>query len=291
MLENVYTAYYNVYTFSVERFMKPECLGFFTNPNKPGALERTMEAFKAASQAGFKCSVDAQIAASLAGAPKFDELHPDVILAFGGDGTILRSAPAALKFNAPILGVNLGRIGFLSEVDPSTLNMALECLVNGKYEVDERMMLRCTINGEMAFDCLNEALLYKKSFSGIAEISVVVDGTDAGRVFCDGLVISTPTGATGYSISAGGPVIAPGLDAAIITPICPHTLGFRPIMVSDRAKVEFKVYGSGLVAVDGVYVADVTEADDIRVERSENSVSFIRFARRNLYSLIKDRLA
>ena len=272
--------------------MEHKCLGFFTNPNKPDALKETVKAVGVALSKGYPCSVSREsIEAVGLDIPEFSELTPDCIIALGGDGTILRASPYALMYNAPVLGVNLGRIGFLSETDPSGLMNALERIEAGDYTLDSRMMLHCSINGEKEYDCLNDVLLYKKSFSGVAEISVTVDGVDAGRVFCDGLVISTPTGATGYSISAGGPVIAPGLEASIITPVCPHTLGFRTIMAAKDAKLRFALHGSGLVAVDGIYVADVDEHDGITVSCSEHRIQFIRLGERNLYKLIKDRLS
>ncbi|MEG1547792.1 MAG: NAD(+)/NADH kinase [Clostridia bacterium] len=273
--------------------MRDGCIGFFTNPNKPHILEKVRAELMAMLSRGHLCTIHPNLKQYMADidVPDFDEAHPNCIVAFGGDGTILRAASVSIEYGAPILGVNLGRVGFLSEIVIDKLDEALRNIALGRYRIEERMMLDCRINGDIKLSCLNDVLLYKKSFSGVAEISVDIDGIDAGRVFCDGLVISTPTGATGYSISAGGPVVAPGLDAAIITPVCPHTLCFRPIIVSADSTMSFIVNSGGLVAIDGIHIAEVSEKDRISVCRSAQHARFIRLEERNLYSLIKDRLA
>ena len=223
-------------------------LGFFTNPERSKATGCLREALDKARAHGYACSINPEMkAAACADAPAFDEKKPDIIIAFGGDGTILRAAMPASEYGAPILGVNLGRIGFLSEIAPDEFDEALKRLDENDYSLDSRMMLSCSVNGSAEKLCLNEALLYKRSFSGVVDISMEIDGIDAGSVLCDGIIVSTSTGATGYSISAGGPVIAPGLDAIIVTPICPHTLTVRPIIASGEARMRFSMNSEGYV--------------------------------------------
>ena len=118
-----------------------------------------------------------------------------------------------------------------------------------------------------------------------------INGLPAGSVRCDGIIASTTTGSTGYSISAGGPVIAPGLDVAIITPICPHTLSFRPIIASADAQMRFSMNSEGYISLDGIYTAEISRDDEIIVYRSERKVAFVKFEERNIYSLIRSKLS
>lgn len=267
-------------------------LGFFTNPERPNAIGCLKEALAKALADGRACCVNDETREKLSvDAPCFSELRPDVILAFGGDGTILHAAEPAYEYGAPILGVNLGRVGFLSEIPPDGLNDALSRLDAGDYELDARMLLACSVNGDAQKLCLNEALLYKRSFSGVVDISMEIDGIGAGCVLCDGIIVSTSTGATGYSISAGGPVIAPGLEAIIVTPICPHTLSVRPIIASGDARMRFSMNSAGYLSTDGIHSAEIDTDDVITVRRSEGHVDFIRFNRRNIYELIRNRLS
>ena len=192
-------------------------------------------------------------------------------------------APAniAAKLDIPILGINFGRVGFMSEITVDELPAALRSIEEGAYELENGMMLQCQVNDEEPHHCVNETILYKKNFSGIVDISVEIDGINAGSVHCDGLIISTPIGSTGYSISAGGPIIAPKLDVAIITPICPHTLGFRPIIVSSESQMKFSMKSSGYLAVDGIFTQPIHLHATVRVCRSNRTIRFIRLHERN----------
>ena len=216
---------------------------------------------------------------------------PDIMVAMGGDGTILRAAGYSAEKGVPLLGINFGRIGFLSEIDVEKFSTALDAIKEDSFTIDKCMMLACCINGGEAVHCLNEAVLYRKNFSGVVSINVKINGADVGTVSCDGLIVSTPTGATGYTISAGGPIIAPGLDAAIITPICPHTLSFRPIIASDDSVVRLSQQQEGFLAMDGIETHRIMPGDVIDITRSRRSVNFIRLGERNLFSLIRTKLS
>ncbi len=267
-------------------------LGFFTNPERQNAIECLNYALFKAKKLGYSCCVNSEIRNRVsAAAPTFEEAAPDMIIAFGGDGTILHAAVPAYTYGVPILGVNLGRIGFLSEVPPGEVDDALIRIERDEYTLDPRMMLSCSVNGGENRLCLNEALLYKRSFSGVVDISMEIDGKNAGSVLCDGIIISTSTGATGYSISAGGPVVAPGLDVIIITPICPHTLSVRPIIASGDAQTRFSMNSEGYVSLDGIYTSQISKADEISIKRSDRHVDFVRFGDHNLYQLIRKRLS
>lgn len=219
-----------------------------------------------------------------------DGTSADYIIAIGGDGTILRGAAAAAVANCPILGINLGRIGFLSEIDMSGAEGAIDAILAGRYELDDRLMLKCSVNGKGEFHCLNDFLVYKRSFSGVAQIEIIVDGMSAGGVFCDGITVSTPTGSTGYSISAGGPVVAPGIDAATVTPICSHTLHIRPIVASADSRIDLRLFSDSWLAADGMQLCSLDEDDLVTIVRSERVARFVRFGKTNLFELIKNKL-
>lgn len=259
---------------------------FFENTDKANTITVRKNAMQVAEQKGFTC-IEIQDTQSISN----DHLHNALFLvAIGGDGTILKSVPYAAAHCIPILGINTGRVGFLSEIQPHEFSAALDTIDSRGIHYEQRMMLSCMINGQEATQCLNEFVLYRHATGGTVHISITIDGQDAGAVFCDGMIICTPTGATGYSISAGGPVIAPGLMACIITPICPHTLTAKPIVISPGACVEFLMNSDGIVLTDGQKTAEVNKGDRVRVKQAAQYARFIRFGDKNLFQLIKDKL-
>ncbi len=267
-------------------------LAFYTNPQRDSAVQSLAIALKTAGGMGCDCYISPVLAeANKLDAPAIGAETPDFVIAFGGDGTILRAAKSASEFKAPVLGVNFGRIGFLSEIAPDIFHAALGRLIEGDYSIDSRTMLSCRVNGGEPHAYLNDALLYKRSFSGVVDITMEIDGLSAGSVLCDGIIVSTSTGATGYSISAGGPVIAQGLDACIITPVCPHTLTVRPIIARSDAKLRFSMKSEGYISLDGIYTAQVDKEDEILISQAEERVDFVRFGRQNIYELIRHKLA
>ncbi len=219
-----------------------------------------------------------------------DEAAPECLLVLGGDGTILRYARAAALRGVPLLGVHLGRVGFLTETTAAAFPDALERLLAHRYTIEERMMLSCRVNGGAETLCLNDVLVFKSAFSGTVRVRMAVDALDAGDAFCDGVIISTPTGATGYSLSAGGPVVAPGLDAIVVTPVCSHTLHVRPVVSSGEAVWRFSVMGAGVVAADGERLCEVAEGDEVVVTKAARRARFIRFSEKNVFELIRQKL-
>lgn len=261
------------------------CIVFVANTEKSNVISVRNEAIRAAQDKGFECIVyDSN--SSLSSLSEKDILF---VAAFGGDGTILKSVRLAVAIGVPILGINLGRVGFLSEIKPSEFSSFLQKIRDSEYRIEERMMLSCQIK-ENSFSCLNEVLLYKGSFPGIARISIVINGCNAGTIPCDGIVISTPTGATGYAISAGGPIIAPGLDVVILAPICPHSLATRPIVAPASSSVELKIHSKGRLYTDGQQVLEIMPNECIRVTMADTKAKFLRTETKNLYNLIKQKL-
>ena len=261
-------------------------IGIVENPTKPGAVQLRALLMQKLGARKLPC----RFFADAAGVAACGEAIRCLIV-IGGDGSILRFADVASARDIPLLGVNVGRIGFLAELTAADLDRALARLQSGDYTVEQRMMLRCSINDDAPFHCLNDILVFKRSFSGVAQITVTVDNECAGTVFCDGMIAATPTGSTGYSLSAGGPVIAPGMEAIALTPVCSHTLYMRPIVTSADAVIRFSVEDGGVVAADGMRRREVGTGDCISVTRSERRARFIRVNETGLFGLIREKLS
>ena len=260
-------------------------LGFAANDGKEGAKAHCDDMMRAAQKAGAETVYYASSEALLA------ETHaPNCLVVLGGDGTLLRYARAAAVQDVPLLGVHMGRIGFLTETTVASFPEALDAVLRGDYTVEARRMLSCRVNGGEEILCLNDVLVFKSTFSGTADIRFSVDGMDAGRVFCDGMIACTPTGSTAYSLSAGGPVVVPGLDAIVVTPVCSHTLHVRPCVSRADAVWRFSVSGSGMVAADGAKCCDVQTGDEVAVTGADKTTKFIRFTPKNVFGLIEDKL-
>lgn len=258
---------------------------FFANAEKANAASIRNKTMQIAQEKGFRC-----LDYSLLGQNAKMESAPLLLAAIGGDGTILKAVQPSIELNAPILGINNGRIGFLSEIRPDDFAQAIDEISAGRFSIEHRMMFSCSINGVYAASCLNDILLYRHSISGVAQIGVQINDSDAGAIFCDGIIASTPTGSTGYSISAGGPVVAPGLDVCIITPICPHSLCAKPIVASADSRLDFLMMCDGRLYADGQEIAQLKSGDRVCVSRAAISTRFIRFKERNLFQLIKEKL-
>lgn len=260
-------------------------IGFAANPKKDGAIDTRDELMRCCAAQGVCCALVEDVAA-LAGCGALDAL-----VVAGGDGSLLRFAAAAAACGVPLLGINLGRIGFLSELSRAMFPAALERLRAGDYLIERRMMLRCSLNGGEPFYCLNDVLVSRESLSGVAQIAIDIDGTPVGTVFCDGVIAATPTGSTAYTLSAGGPILASGLDAIAVTPVCPHTLHFRPIVTAPGAQIRFCTADGGVILADGTRASEVRRGDVLLVTGAERTCSFLRFEKSDLFRLIREKLS
>lgn len=264
------------------------CIAFIANAGKANAHAVQTQAMQIAQSKGFHCLVLEHLEPNLY---HKDLSYIDLLVAIGGDGTILQAVPIATAYDIPILGINTGRVGFLSEISPSEFPEALDRIAHRELEIETHMMVACRVNGQVVCSALNEILIYKQSISGVAHIEVSLNGIDAGTISCDGLIISSPTGATGYSISAGGPVVAPGLDACVITPICPHSLAARPIVAAPDADIRVHMQNNGIIYADGRNIAEITPGDDVRITRSEKCAKFLNVkSGKNIYRLLRQKL-
>ena len=223
-----------------------------------------------------------------------DELYriADIIITIGGDGTIIRYAKRAAIDNKPVLGINAGRMGYLANIEQNELSL-LSKLKTNEYFVEERMMLKVEIfeNGEKIneYSALNDAVITSGFISRIIDISATV-GRDSISYLADGLIVSTPTGSTAYSMSAGGPIIDPLTESICITPICSHSLSAKPILLGANNKIVLKSFSKKraeiYLTVDGRKVANVKPFTEIKITKSENTVKLIRLNNRSFYKTL-----
>ncbi len=205
------------------------------------------------------------------------EMKADMIICVGGDGTILRTLQ---QTNVPVLGINAGSLGFLTEVLPDMVEDALDRVLEGNYDIDKRSRLKTLLNGERLPDATNEAVISTNTPSKIQEFEFYIDMEWAQTLRADGIIISTPTGSTSYALSAGGSVLDPRLEAIEIIPIAPFRINARPIIIPDKSvitlKVTHKTRGANLV-LDGYFRKTIKNKDEILFTRSKIQSKFIRF--------------
>lgn len=265
-------------------------IGIYTNHNKDNNHLITSKLTKICENLG----VDTVIYDDESGdREKFSRLisTSDVLVVLGGDGTILRVSKVASQVKLPILGINLGRLGFLTEVENGDLEVAIKALVDGNYTVEERGML-CVEFLDKKFLSLNEAMVGRSTHK-IVNTELYINDKFFHSYHADGLIVSTPTGSTAYSLSAGGPVLSPSLDAMVVTTVCPHSLYNRPIVIPSTSSVLMRVAkGSpkSVLMVDGEYKTEMKEGDKVKIYSSELKARFIRIKEYNFFARLEEKL-
>jgi len=221
----------------------------------------------------------------------------DLLIVLGGDGTLLSAARLAAQKKVPILAVNLGGLGFLTTVSQDELYSILEEIFSGKHRVSERVMLEAEIvrAGSVARRqiALNDAVLNKAALARIMDLELRVDGEYVTTYKADGLILSTPTGSTAYSLAAGGPIVYPAVEAFVVTPICPHTLTNRPLVIPDSATIEvdFKAGDDAVfLTLDGQIGIELVRGDRIRVHKAAEKLLLVRPAKKTYYQILRSKL-
>lgn len=221
----------------------------------------------------------------------------DLLLVLGGDGTLLSAARALRGHNIPILGVNLGGLGFLTSVTLGELYPVLEQVVAGNYGTSERMMLQATVSHDGQASgphlALNDAVVNKSAMARMLDFDVYVDKSHVGRYRADGLIVATPTGSTAYSLAAGGPIVHPNLDILVITPICPHMLTNRPLVVPGASEVSVDFSAAeepAYLTLDGQTGTQLSMNDRLGVTKSENRVKLVRPADKTYFEILRSKL-
>ena len=227
--------------------------------------------------------------------PKYE---PSLVIVLGGDGTLLAVARIFATTGTPILGVNLGFLGFLTEIRLADLYTTLDQWCNDCHALDARAMLHAGIwrDGEecATFEALNEVVLAKGEIARMGDFAVELDGKAVARFRADGVIVSTPTGSTAYTLAANGPILTPDVDALVVTPICPHLLTLRPIVVRGESTLTVRVHGVPghcLLTVDGQQAIDLRLGDEVRCRRSGNTVNLVRLSESGFFEALRSKLS
>jgi NAD+ kinase len=225
-------------------------------------------------------------------AKDISEFDTDVLITLGGDGTLLRGQVNLSNNEIPLLGINLGNVGFLTELDVKDAFKNLDSILKGEYYKEKRTQLKVS-HGKKLFTALNEVVIMTEKPAKMLNFEVSVGGEVVEEFRADGLILSTPSGSTAYSMSAGGPIVDPKVGAFIIIPICPYKLGLRPFVVSDASEIKVKLLKKGKKAVlvmDGQVSEEIDDSEEVNFVKSENDVYFIRTTDKYFYQRVKDKL-
>jgi NAD+ kinase len=231
--------------------------------------------------------------------PVFEGVDLDALVTFGGDGTLLRGARLLGARETPILGVNLGRVGFLTTATRESLDPALDALVAGRYVIERRQALQAEIkdgngHGRALQMAMNDIAVHKGGVARVVRVNVFIQGENVGPYSADGIIVATPTGSTAYSLSAGGPIVVPGVEAMVVTPIAAHTLAVRPLVVpsSYRIVIEPMVGWSEdlLVSFDGQTGTTLAPGESVDVRRADHRVCLIRLGGDGFFGRMRQKL-
>jgi len=221
----------------------------------------------------------------------------DLLIVLGGDGTILSVGTSAAKAGIPLIGINMGNLGFMAETTKEEMYQTLEWVINGDYQISRRILLHGElIRGDKVvseFEALNDFVIDNTHLARMIEAEVFLDNDFVIRFRADGLIIASPTGSTAYSLSAGGPILYPLLDAFVVTPICPHTLTYRPLVVGSESKIELVTYalgGESHLTIDGQRGEDLLPQDKIRITKSGNYLNLIQSATKDYFQILNEKL-
>ncbi len=277
-------------------------IGIMANAGKPAALEVAADADRRLRARGINVRLQHRVAESLGiperGLPDGGVAEADAVLVLGGDGTILATARLCAPLGTPMLPVHVGRFGFLTAVAPDELPEALDALLGGRYTQEERMMLWCETRRDGALQdsglALNEVVVANGPLSRVLHLRTSIDGRFVTTYAADGVIVATPTGSTAYSLSAGGPLVHPVLQTLLLTPICPHTLTSRALLVPPEAEitviVERDPQDMVRVTIDGQLGFPLQTEDAIHIRRAPHQARFLSVGGANFYDKLQDKL-
>ena len=279
--------------------MNIETIGLVVKPQSPLAADSINRAIAWGDANGIKVLIDLT-SAKLIKSEGLDHCtlmdSVDALLVLGGDGTFLATARKATTHNVPLLGVNLGSLGFITEVAIDELEEAMQKLKDGKFEIEERMMIDVVVKNDQKtteMTALNDVVLTRKNIAKMIELSISVNREQVTNYKADGLIIASPTGSTAYALSTGGPILYPTLDALVICPICPHTLTNRPVVMAGDSVIEVDINAEQdevIATLDGQESIDINEHDHLTITRSKNVTRLIKVPGRTHYDTLRQKL-
>ncbi|HPM00767.1 MAG TPA: NAD(+)/NADH kinase [Candidatus Cloacimonadota bacterium] len=271
------------------------CRFYLINPDDENQICKISK--KNADSIGLTLQADCSENGLIDGETALFKKKPDCILVFGGDGTILRSLHYASNFHAPILGFNMGTLGFLTDCKINELIPSINMFINGKYQIEKRMLLDISVirNNEriIHLPALNDAVIYKGELSKLITLKLFSNKRYVYETRCDGIITATPTGSTAYSMSSGGPIISPDMEAFVVNPLNPHVLSIRPMIFNAEDTLHFKLeepHSSTVLQIDGVNVVQLLPKDKITIKRSTKKMCFIKLSHRTFYQILRKKL-
>jgi len=222
----------------------------------------------------------------------------DLAVTVGGDGTLLDAARGLVNFDVPILGVNLGRLGFLVDISPNEMSKHINEILDGEFEEEHRILLNTVVerdnNPPSESDAFNDVVVHKWEVARMIETETYINGKFLNSMRSDGLIVSTPTGSTAYALSGGGPILEPDMDAMVLVPICPHTMSYRPIVIGGDSTIEIIVKENqnshAQVTCDGQINLGVVSGDKITIKKNKNVVRLIHPHQHNHYEILRAKL-
>ena len=278
-------------------------IGIVGNPGKLSALKLAGDLSKWLGKKGIKVFISRDCAGNLLDKKlvvENEELlsNADILIALGGDGTLLSAARLVSSSSIPILGVNLGGLGFLTEVNSSRVYEVLEQVLDNKFSIENRMLISGYVlrKGEgkvFYFSALNDAVITTEAIARVLKLETSIDKQYVTTYVADGLIISTPTGSTAYSLSAGGPIVHPVLKAILITPICPHTLTNRPIIVSEKSSISIKpIFEINKIAltIDGQIKFNLLHSDKLVIKKASHALKLISLKENDFFTILRKKL-
>lgn len=279
--------------------MAVRCIGIHWNPTKPAGLHVARELIELLTRRDIEICLNSSLNSALnASGFLVDEYSRcQLLIVLGGDGTILSGLDRAIPYDLPILGINLGRLGFLSEIETDELDARMiDRLLAGDYAIDARTTMMIEGQDHLKYFALNDIVISRATPSvRILSLEYEANGTLVDCVSGDGLIVATSTGSTAYSLSAGGPVILPGLDCFVLTPVCPHTLNARPVVVSADERITVRTKdgdGNAQAVLDGRRMLLMQgQNSQITICRSPRQARFVRFHEKNYFGLLHSKLS
>lgn len=268
-------------------------IGLILHSQRDDALELASRAVAFLRERQVEVCAEDEFCQMLGVQPLSEVDQVDVLVSMGGDGTLLRGVQYAFRLDAALLGINLGRVGFLTETEPAEIEHSLEAVISGCYEIEKRSVLHVDA-GEQHWHALNDVVLSRGGRPRLTTINAWVDDELSGRYVADGVIVATPTGSTGYSLSAGGPIVSPGVDCMVITPICAHTLQHRPTVVHGGAGIILELLPGDMqtasLQVDGQSCMELSSGMRAVIRKDERPVRLIRLKRQQFFQLVRDKL-
>ncbi|MDB6081143.1 MAG: ppnK [Chlamydiia bacterium] len=270
-------------------------IALFPNLSKPQAMPLALDVCKFLTANGITVVVDDTEASQLKAAPLSSCTLSDIdfMISLGGDGSILRLVHRYPEIQAPIIGINLGSLGFLADIPITEVTPSLQQIISGNYKIQNRMVITGETNqGDTCF-AVNEMVIHRGKNPSLIDLAVYVDGSFLNTFSADGIIIATPSGSTAYSLSAGGPILTPDLEACVITPICPHTTSCAPIVLMPKSEIQVQYLNQNLpveIIYDGICSFTMKTGDTFCIRRSKEQFKLINLPVHDYFSTLRTKL-